>query len=305
MKIKDIHKLKLPYQYKIKGVNWILNRIVKKIENKLIRDSKICSCVKSGCYSEEVIVSMTTYPERLEKVIWTIKSVLNQSVPVDRFILWLAEEQYPEKKIPDELQEYLQYGLEIKFCDDIRSHKKYFYTMLENPDAIVITVDDDVIYPEDTVEKLLKMHQKFPDVVICNQGRLIKFFGDEFAPYAEWTVNIPRDMNYPSYWILPIGEGGVLYPSNSMDKEVFNKENIISMAFTADDLWLKFMCVKYGTKSMMTSDIQRAPCEVNVKEIHDIGLNKQNVFGGNNDKVIMNLKLNYKVVANRILNEKR
>ena len=40
-------------------------------------------------------------------------------------------------------------GLTIRFCEDLKAHKKYYYAFKEYPDDIVITVDDDVIYPQE------------------------------------------------------------------------------------------------------------------------------------------------------------
>lgn len=207
MKIQDIHKYKLPYNKRIKGLNWILNRFVMFSENLLLRQKPIQNPIGKNKGEEKIILSMTTYPGRNNIVGWTIKSLLNQSVPVDRFILWLAKEQYPGEEIPQEIQQYMQYGLEVRFCNDLRSHKKYYYSMLEYPDAVVITVDDDVIYPEDTVEKLLRMHKKYPDAVICNQARWIALEGDRLAPYVKWRTRLPEKVEQPSYRILPIGEG--------------------------------------------------------------------------------------------------
>jgi hypothetical protein len=303
VKIKDVHKWKLPYQYKIKGLNWVLNRFVKFTENRLIRQSGIAGAVRPNANCPPVIVSLTTYPARSQKVQWTIKSLLNQSVPFDRLIIWLAEDQYPEQKIPSELEQFLSYNVEIRFCEDLRSHKKYYYTMKENPDAIVITVDDDVIYPEDTVEKLLSMNRTFPDAVICNQGRWIGLEHDNFASYEKWTVSLPQNINKPDYRILPIGEGGVLYPPGCLDEEVFNRDNIRSMAFSADDLWLKFMAVKNKRKAMVSTKVQRAPSEVVAENSEDLGLNAQNLYQGRNNQVISDLNDHYAEVLKRIIRE--
>lgn len=293
MKIQTIHKLKMPYSKKIKGINWVLNRFVRLMENYLIRRADVMGCIKDRHSSEQVIVSMTTYPARTEKVVWTIKSLMNQSVTIDKFILWLAEEQYPDHKVPSVVKQYEKYGLEIRFCENLRSHKKYYYTMLENPDAIVITVDDDVIYPENTVEKLLEMHKKFPGSVICNQARWIRRTKSGIMRYRTWPVCLPKGIRHPEYNILPIGEGGILYPPHSLDTEVFNKNKIEDIASSADDLWLKFMEVKNGTKAMVATKEQRGLCEVKVSSGENSSLHSQNVEGGGNDEVIIKLSKLY------------
>ena len=236
---------------------------------------------------------MTTYPGRTKKIQWTLKSLFNQTAKVDRIILWLAKEQYLQGEIPKEIKKYEKYGLEVKFCNDLKSHKKYYYSMLQNPNAIVITVDDDVIYPEDTIEKLLSTHERFPKAVVCNMGRWISCSGKIFESYKKWSVNIPQEITKPTFRILPIGEGGVLYPPHSIDKECFNVNGIKKNAFTADDLWLKYAEVRCGTKAMITKSNQKGMCQVLVKGEKNIGLNSMNVTHGMNDQVIAKLNKKY------------
>lgn len=302
MHITRVHKFKMPYQCKVRGINWIMNRIVTLVENILIRHCDVRGCVKSTDRQSDVIISFTTYPKRLDKVKWTIKSLLNQTVNVDKIILWLAEEQYPNREIPEEIAQYIQYGLQVEFCHDLKSHKKYYYTMINNPDSIVITVDDDVIYPEDTVEKLLDMHDSYPNAVICNMGRWIQITENGFAPYKKWSPNISNKINEPSFSLLPIGEGGILYPPHCIDKTFFNVDNITKYALTADDLWLKFAEVSQGTKAIVSSPYQRGMCEVIVKGQEENGLNVLNVAQGKNDTVIKTLHQKYPEVYSKIIN---
>jgi hypothetical protein len=293
MKIKTVHKLKLPYQHKIKGLNWVLNQVTRSVENRIIRKAPIKSCVNPHKEGEQIILSMTTYPARIEKVVWTIKSLLNQDAEVSAFVLWLDRAEY--EKVPKELEQFESYGLEIRFCDSLRSHKKYYYAIKENPDAVVITADDDVIYPENTVQKLLALHKEFPNAVICNQGRWLKRNGSDLAPYKEWKKALPKNITKPSLNIVPIGEGGVLYPPNALCSEVFNKAALLENALTADDLWLKFMELKKGTKAMITEPLQRNLCEVKTKSKENSCLNAQNIAGGQNDRVIKNLNKLYPI----------
>lgn len=56
-------------------------------------------------------------------------------------MLWLSD---TDKKIPSSLQNLTKRGLEIKYCKDIRSYTKIFYTLKEFPNALVVTSDDDI-----------------------------------------------------------------------------------------------------------------------------------------------------------------
>lgn len=75
-------------------------------------------------------MSLTSYPKRINVVWITIETLLQQTVKPDEVILWLADSQFKEiEELPEELKVLQKRGLIIRFCDDLKSHKKYFYTM--------------------------------------------------------------------------------------------------------------------------------------------------------------------------------
>ena len=76
-----------------------------------------------------VIVSLTTYPGRIDQAWKTISSLLNQTLKPKRVILWLAKEQFPDQQLPESVQRLTGRGLEIRYCEDLKSHKKYFEAM--------------------------------------------------------------------------------------------------------------------------------------------------------------------------------
>ena len=122
--------------------------------------------------------------------------------------------------------------------------KKYYYTMKENPDSAVITVDDDVFYPENLVETLLQTAKKFPDTVICTWGHEMNDANDP----SKWEPSMSG--TEPSFKLVPTGIGGVLYPPHCLSEEVFNKDSVKELCLNADDLWLKAMALKNGKKAV-------------------------------------------------------
>ena len=74
----------------------------------------------------QVIVSLTSYPARMPFVHVALNTLLTQTFKPDRVILWLAEEQFPniENDIPEEVLKLKDYGLEIRWTEDIKSYKK-------------------------------------------------------------------------------------------------------------------------------------------------------------------------------------
>lgn len=108
-----------------------------------------------------IIASLTSFPQRIPSVFLTIKSLMLQSVKADRIVLWLAQSQF--NGIPDILRSLIERGLTVRFCDDLRSHKKYFYALQEqHSDEVVITYDDDIIYEHDSIKSSCIITSCFP-----------------------------------------------------------------------------------------------------------------------------------------------
>ena len=59
-----------------------------------------------------VVVSMTSYPARIESAWIAIESILRQSVTPERFVLVLSKEEFPNKKLPRRISKLRGRGLE-------------------------------------------------------------------------------------------------------------------------------------------------------------------------------------------------
>ena len=125
--------------------------------------------------------------------------------------------------------------------------------MKNNPDDYVVTIDDDVLYPEDHLEQLWKTHLKFPDAVCCQYAHKLVYDEEgQIAAYENWTSS-KEECEQPTLQIMPVGCGGVLYPPHLLSEELFNKEAIAKLCPVMDDLWLKSMAVLNGTKAVLCS----------------------------------------------------
>lgn len=232
---------------KLDQVRKIKNRNIKLVAykiNKLLLNSMYTASTRCQYGIDEkadIIISLTSFPARIDTVWITIQTLLNQTVKPKKVILWLAEEQFinKEKGLPQKLLKQKEYGLTIRFCDDLRSHKKYFYAMQQYPECAIITVDDDIFYPETLVEELQNLSKKYPDTVCCTWAHEITLENDGIAAYRKWKYGVKG--YEPSRKIIPIGCGGVLYPASILPMETFEKETIKKICLNSDDLWLKCM----------------------------------------------------------------
>lgn len=207
--------------------------------------------------NSDIIVSLTSFPERIDRIWITIETLLNQTQAPKKVILWLAKEQFKENiSIPNSLKKLSNRGLEIRFCNDLRSHKKYYYVMKEFPENIIITVDDDILYPRNLIENLYNTHKKFPNAICCNWSHQIVFDENKnLKKYDDWHDG-SGILTVPRFDTIPIGYAGILYPPKCLDDNVFNIEDIIELAPLADDIWLKAMSLKKCIGVVRTQQIQ-------------------------------------------------
>jgi hypothetical protein len=200
-----------------------------------------------------VVVSFTSYPGRIHSAARVAHRLLDQTVKPDRILLWLTEQQFPERQVPQQFQDLQELGLTICWArDSLKAHTKYFFTMAEFPSATVITVDDDVVYPRDLIEVLLRAHTRHPRAVIARRAHRITFGPTgRPLPYNRWQHQC-RTSAGPAWDLFATGVGGVLYPPNSLSELTFHKDEILRLCLDADDIWLKAMELLARTPVVLT-----------------------------------------------------
>lgn len=199
----------------------------------------------------ELIVSLTTYPARVSSVAVTLRSLLMQSQEIERIILVLSEQEFPEGAtgLPRPLQRLTRSAkVELLFTpDNTRSFKKLLPVARANPDAIIITADDDVIYTRNWAKNLMDAHRKFPAVVVGTRGSRIVVNERSAEPYGSWAACVP---DVPSHQVFLTGRGGILYPPHGLSPEVQNWAVASRLCSSTDDIWFKAMATLAGTKAV-------------------------------------------------------
>ena len=195
----------------------------------------------------ELIVSLTTIPERLGTVAWCLDSLLRQSLKPDRLIIWLTENNETGRPVinrtslPSNLLRLVPRGLEIRWCKDIRSYCKIIPTLRAHPDAIIVTADDDIFYPRSWLKELFEAYQKEPQYIHCHRARLITYDAKGFAkPYRNWQL-LANGYLGPSFDLFPTGVGGVLYSPGHLHPDILIEDAFLALCPKADDVWLKAM----------------------------------------------------------------
>ncbi|WP_111639172.1 glycosyl transferase [Marinomonas shanghaiensis] len=227
----------------------------------------------------QTIVSLTTFSKKIHEVHLVIESIAQQSVRPDRVILWLDENEFSSENIPRLLLNQVDRGLEIKFCPNYKSYKKIIPALKLYPDAYIITMDDDVLYSNNTIDILIREQKAFPGEIIGHRGHRIKFNEDHTPKlYKEWDYDILDEVS--SHDVMLTGCGGIIYPPNSLHSDAVNVDLFQYLSPTADDLWLKIMAIKNDTLCKKTSYSDGG---LALKRNRDIGLASFNVKKGGND----------------------
>ena len=113
---------------------------------------------------ELLIVSLTTWSKRIGNIPSVLDTIYGQSVRPDKVVLNLSFDE----TIPHEVQDYIdQHGIEIYRTEDTRVYKKFLPTLMRYPNACVVNVDDDMLYPDTMLEDFWKTHLKYPNNPIC------------------------------------------------------------------------------------------------------------------------------------------
>lgn len=212
--------------------------------------SQIFQKNKRGGGDIPIIISLTSFPERIKYVQYTIYSILLQTYRPQKIILWLSEEQFSNKQIPKTLLilQKKSHGLfQIAWCKDIKSYKKLIPTLKIHPDKAIVTIDDDMYYHKQCIEFLWKSYQKFPHYIHSHLAVKIKN-----APYIEWKeIQPPCNANFN---FLSVGCAGILYPPKCFYKDILREDIFTRIAPLGDDLFFWSMATLKGTKTKLVDN---------------------------------------------------
>ena len=234
-------------------------RDFKIISNTVAPDyqKEFLSIAKKNSKIDNLIISLTSYPARINTVNQTIETLLNQSVKPDKIILWLGEDKFPnkEKDLPQQLLDLISRGLTIDWCKDIKSYTKLIPTLKKYPNAIIVTADDDLLYKTNWLEELFNAYIQKPEYVHCHRAHYVTFEGNKILPYKKWKWNISNQN--PSFNNFCTGCGGTLYPPNCFHKDILREDLFMNLCPQADDIWFWAMLVLNNKKINIVTGNQK------------------------------------------------
>ena len=234
---------------------------------------------------EGPVVSLTSYGHRLGVVHCAIETIAQQTLPPQRVILWLTEDESTDDN--PFLKRQMERGLEVRRCEDLRSFMKLIPTLrllgLDNRPPIV-TIDDDIMYQPTLLQSLHDTAKAFPGAVVC--------------PRTQWITREDTGLHWPKVTdcpeprpdILATGVGGAYYPAGCFTEEVLRADRFMELTPRADDLWFWGMERLAGTlvmKSPSVSPINEDYIDVDMGRKRGLVIN--NVYFGGNHRQLMAL----------------
>lgn len=200
---------------------------------------------------EEVVVSLTSFPAAIGFVRPVVESLLRGSVLPDRIVLYVTMAQFGPEGLPAELTALAgrEERFEIRdYPRDIRSYRKLVPALADFPEAVIVTVDDDVAYHRNMLRDLLRLHRQYPRAVLAHRAKRVS----PGKPYRRWPkyrwYHFLTRRIHRGFLNIQTGVGGVLYPPHSLKKDMIDPELFTRIAPTADDFWFWAAAVAEGTE---------------------------------------------------------
>lgn len=237
----------------------------------------------------DFIVSMTTFPARVGNLWIVIDSIFHQSIRPSKIVLILTQEEFPDgmDAVPHSLKRFLDKGLEVVFVNEnLRCHNKYRYVLDKYRDCDVITLDDDLYYWPDTIERLYRLREKNVDCICGNRALRVNV--------SQGKVSYAHVYNNRGMDIMAQGVGGVLYPPSFRAKELFNHEVVRSLCLSADDNWLRVQETLAGIEAA-TGD--NYPHPLTLLKSQSLALWHKNIGEGQSTVIMEKLLKHYDLIG--------
>jgi hypothetical protein len=232
--------------------------------------------MKNIIIDEKIIISLTTIPSRLEHIIPVIDSIKNQTILPDEIVLVLPLTSFREQKeinkdpyiISERIHNYIidnnitllrpekDYGPIMKLLSVLLREKE------NNSNNIIISIDDDKIYFNNTLEDLLNGYKR-NNCVCARKGSILNFYLNKNSENNINNINAREQVLRSADLIedkqinFIFGTGGVLYnPSFFNDNIMEEICKLPNEAFYVDDAVISIFLMKNNIKMILVKSIK-------------------------------------------------
>lgn len=122
--------------------------------------------------NERVIISLTTWGERIGNIPRVLNSIFAQTKQPHAIVLNIAD----DVQIPADVASYIDShkSIIVNRVEDTKVWKKFIPTFSLFPNDCIICIDDDFVYPQGMIEDFMRVHKNYPNNPIS--GNRVKWF---------------------------------------------------------------------------------------------------------------------------------
>jgi hypothetical protein len=214
-----------------------------------------------------------------------IKSILNQTITPYKIVMTLYKDDV--KYITNYIDSLINKNIiELLICnEDIKPHKKYFYVMQKYKNYPIITLDDDIIYENNTIESLINSYILYPNCISARRVHKMTFNRlYKLKPYYKWRHEYDKEIK-PSYYLFATNGAGALFPphilniTNDLLSDIYKCLN-------ADDVYLKYLEIKNKIKTVYVKNDKPMGFPIDDYEVQESALYYNNYLENENDVYI-------------------
>lgn len=191
--------------------------------------------------NRRLIVSLSTLPDRIGRLRPTLESLLNQTRPPDEIVLVVPKFSIRQNRayaIPRYLSRMPR--LRLLQCETDWGPATKFIAVVQDEiaaarhDTLIMVVDDDRVYPRDSIELYLYYSAKLPDAALCFRGRLIP----RSLNSRHSKIVLGVDLQSPKRTAVMTGCGSYLIQPRFFDSSLWDYSTAPKGAFYVDDMWI-------------------------------------------------------------------
>lgn len=192
--------------------------------------------------NDNIVLSLTTTPYRIDKIQPVLDTLYKQNVKIAKIYLNLP---YTFKRdgsaytIPEWLLQNPR--VTLLRTDDFGPATKLLGTLQQaklTDNTIIITVDDDMYYPENLVLHLAYAAKKQPNKVIATIGGDVEY--DVNGRIKGRGVGLKLQLAPKAPFTIPLGYAGVAYRPEFFDAQIFAIDTAPYECFMNDDFFIGF-----------------------------------------------------------------
>lgn len=202
---------------------------------------------------KRIVVSLTTSPQRIHNIKPVLDCMINQTLKPQRIYLNLPRVFKRNGSKFEKLPDFITKNplIHVNFCDDIGPATKIIPTIYheQDPETYILSIDDDIYYPNYTIEHFIKYQELFPHFILTGTSYLQSLIPSDIELTKNTQTKIPGFKGA----VVQILEGysGVFYKrkffKDALIKDFYKHINNHYCRF-GDDFYLSNLFKKYNTR---------------------------------------------------------